>query len=132
MKVPVHVIGESRAAKEEGGILDVVHHEIEVECLPTDIPEKLTVDISALEIGKAIHIREISFPKGVQPLLEADEVVVSLHAPKAEVEATEEAATQPEVIGKKKEEGEEGEAGAEAPAAKAAAPKEGKEKEGKA
>lgn len=108
VKVPFHVSGDSIGIKE-GGVLDVVHHEIEVECLPTDIPEKLTVDISALKIGDAIHLKELSFPKGVVSTLSPDEVVVTIHAPKAEEVPAEEAAAEPEVIGKKKEEeGEEG------------------------
>lgn len=107
VKVPLHVKGESPGVKE-GGVLDMVHHEIEVECLPTNIPERLDADISALNIGDSIHIKEISFPMGVQPQLAEDEVVVAIHAPKAEeVPAPEEVAAQPEVIGKeKKEEGE--------------------------
>ncbi len=123
VKVPLHVKGEAPGLKE-GGILDVVHHEIEVECLPTQIPERLDADISTLKIGDAIHIKEIVFPSGVQPQLGPDEVVVAIHAPKAEeVAAAEEAPAEPEVIGKKKEE--EGEEGAEpAPAAATEAKKE--------
>ena len=133
VKVPFHVKGDAPGVKE-GGVLDVVHHEIEVECLPTNIPERLDADISALKIGDSIHIRELHFPSGVIPQLEADEVVVSIHAPKAEeAPAAEEAAAEPEVIGKaKKEEGEEGETSetiAQAPAeAKKEKPAEKKEK----
>lgn len=108
VRVPFHVKGESAGVKE-GGVLDVVHHEIEVECLPTDIPEGLYADISALQIGDAIHVREIKFPPGVMPQFPPDEVVVAVHAPKAEeVPAAEETAAEPELIAKeKKEEGEE-------------------------
>ena len=120
VKVPLHVKGEAPGLKE-GGILDVVHHEIEVECLPTHIPERLDADISALKIGDSIHIREIIFPSGVEPQFPGDEVVIAIHAPKAEeVPAAEEAPAEPEVIGKKKEEGEGEEAAAPAPAAGAA------------
>ncbi len=109
VKVPFHIKGEAPGVKE-GGILDVVHHEIEVECLPTSIPEKIDADISTLNIGDAIHIRELTFPSGVAPQFSPDEVVVAVHAPKAEVVAApEEGAAEPEVIGKKKEEGEEAE-----------------------
>jgi large subunit ribosomal protein L25 len=108
VKVPFHVKGEAPGIRE-GGVLDVVHHEIEVECLPTNIPESLHADISALQIGDSIHIREIKFPSGVESQFSPDEVVVAIHAPKAEeVPATEEAAAEPELIVKeKKEEGEE-------------------------
>ena len=115
VKVPLHVKGEAAGLKE-GGVLDVVHHEIEIECLPTDIPERLETDISALKIGDAVHIKEIRFPQGVVAQLSEDEVVVAIHAPKAESTPSEEAPTEPELVGKeKKEEGEEGEA-APAPA----------------
>lgn len=115
VKVPLQLKGEAPGVKE-GGVLDVVHHEIEVECLPTSIPERLEADISALKIGDSIHIREIAFPQGVVPELAQDEVVVAIHAPKAEeVPAPEEAPAEPEVIGKEKKEGE-----VEAPAPQAA------------
>ena len=117
VKVPLHVKGEAPGVKE-GGVLDVVHHEIEVECLPTDIPEGLHADISALKIGDSIHVREIKFPSGVEPQYSPDEVVVAVHAPKAEeVPVTEEAAAEPELIAKENKEGEE-----EAPAAGAGVP----------
>lgn len=110
VKVMFQVKGDALAVKE-GGVLDVVHHEIEVECLPTDIPERLEADISNLKIGDSIHIQEITFPPGVVPQLSGDEVVVAIHAPKAEeVPVPEEAAAEPEVIGKEKKEGEEAEA----------------------
>lgn len=107
VKIPIHVKGEAPGVKE-GGVLDLVHHEIEVECLPTSIPEKIDADISALKIGDAIHLRELTFPSGVVPQFLPDEVVVAVHAPKAEPvpEAVEAATGEPELIGKKKEEGE--------------------------
>ena len=102
VKVLLQVKGDAPGLKD-GGVLDVVHHEIEVECLPTSIPERLDADISSLKIGDSIHLREISFPKGVTPLLGADEVVVAIHAPKVEgVAAPEEVQAEPEVIGKEK------------------------------
>lgn len=114
VKVPLTVrdAGEAIGVKD-GGILDVVHHEIEVECLPTEIPEKLEASVKHLKIGDAIHLREIQFPPNVTPLLEAEEVVVALHPPRKEEEiaapAPAEAATEPEVIEKgKKEKPEEG------------------------
>lgn len=95
---------------KEGGVLDVVHHEIEVECLALQIPEKITVDVKAMKIGDALHAKELEMPKEVQCKLPPDEVVVALHPPAKVVEApAEEAATQPEVIEKgKKVEAEEG------------------------
>lgn len=113
--------GEAPGAKE-GGILDVVHHEIEVRCLPTNMPEKLEADISALQIGQAVHVSDILFPEGVVCMLSPDEVVVAVHAPKAEeTKAEEETAQEPEVIAKGKEEAA---AEGEAPAASAEPKKE--------
>lgn len=107
VKVPLHVKGEAPGIKE-GGILDVVHHEIEVECLPTNIPERIDADVSNLKIGDTIHLRDLTFPAGVAPQFEAEEVIVAIHAPKAEeVAEPVEGAAEPELIGKKKEEGEE-------------------------
>lgn len=128
VKVRFQVTGESMGVKA-GGVLDVVHHEIEVECLPTQIPDKLESDISKLEIGHSIHVSDIQFPEGVTCLLPQEEVIVAIHAPHAEEEKpAEEGAKEPEVIAKGKVE--EGEAGVEASAPKAAAePK--KEKEAK-
>jgi large subunit ribosomal protein L25 len=124
VNVPFHVKGEAPGLKE-GGVLDVVHYEIEVECLPTDIPERLEADISALKIGDSIHIGEIKFPVGIVPQLSPDEVVVTVHAPKAEeVPAAEEAPAEPELIAKEKEE----EGAEEAAPAPAAAPPTGEAK----
>lgn len=113
VKVRLIAKGESLGVKA-GGVLDVVHHEIEVECLPTQIPEKLEADISKLEIGDSIHVKDLTFPQGVVSLLSADEVVIAIHAPKAEETAApaEEGAKEPEVIGKGKEDAAEGEGAA--------------------
>ncbi len=129
VKVPVRVTGESAGVKK-GGVLDVVHHEIEVSCLPTDIPEYFQVDISNLDIGHSIHVKDLSLPKGVDLVTELEETVVAMHAPKAEEEPKlEEGKAEPEVIGRAKKEGEEETAGKEMPEKPAAESKESK-KEG--
>lgn len=116
IKVPVVIKGAEEApGTKEGGILDVIHHEIEVECLPTEIPEKIEIDIKAMKIGDTIHLKDIRLPKGVVSKFEADEVLVALHPPAKEEEPAAAAAegaaapTEPEVIekGKKPVEGEE-------------------------
>ena len=104
-----------------GGSLDLVHHEIEVECLPTQVPDFIEIDVKGLNIGDAIHLRDIKLPEGLTTDFPADEVIVALHAPKAEEEPKpegEEGAKEPEVITAKVKEGD----AAAAPAA-AAAPK---------
>lgn len=129
VKVPLVVTGATDAPGiKEGGVLDIIHHEIEVECLPADIPEKIEIDAKAMKIGDAVHAKDLNMPKGVTCKLDAEDVVVALHPPmKEEVAADETAVGEPEVIEKgKKVEGEEG---AAAPAAAAPAAKKPEKKE---
>ncbi|HEY3314726.1 MAG TPA: 50S ribosomal protein L25 [Bacillota bacterium] len=110
--VPIRVVGEELAQKG-GGILQHQLWEIEVECLPTNIPDHLVADVSTLAIGHHLSVADLKIPEGVEVVTELDTVVASLVAPKAvEEEVKPEAAaesadrTQPEVIGKGKEEAE--------------------------
>ncbi|GEP43867.1 50S ribosomal protein L25 [Brevifollis gellanilyticus] len=105
-EVPVEVVGEAPGLKF-GGLVEAIHHEIEVRCLPKDLPERISIDVSALELGKAIHVGEIKFPEGVRPSLAGDVVVVMCVEPKVEAEPEPAAAAA---------------AAKAAPAAKAAAP----------
>jgi large subunit ribosomal protein L25 len=130
VKVPLRTKGDAIGVKE-GGILDVVHHEIEVACLPTEIPERFDIDITKMAIGHALHVRELVLPEGVVPVLPEGEVIVAVHAPKAEEVATEETVTEPEVIGKADKEEGDGEAGTEEPAKGAAPAAEKKDKKDK-
>ncbi len=59
VKVPVTVKGEAKGIKQQGGLLDIVHREIEVECLPADIPEHIEVDVTELMLGQAIRLRDV-------------------------------------------------------------------------
>ena len=106
-----------------GGSLDLVHHEIEIECLPTQIPDFIEIDVKGMNIGDAIHLKDIKLPEGVTTDFPVDEVLVALHAPKAEEEPkpAEEGAKEPEVLTAKKKDDAEG--AAPAGGAKAAAPK---------
>ena len=109
IRVNVAVIakGEPIGVKQEGGSLEHILWEIEVECLPTDIPKGIAVDISQLKIGDSIHIRDITFPSGVKVLDDPTAIVLSVTAPMKEevpVEAVEgEEKQEPEVIKEKKE-----------------------------
>ncbi|MFZ5802270.1 MAG: 50S ribosomal protein L25/general stress protein Ctc [Candidatus Omnitrophota bacterium] len=112
VNVPVVIQNaEEAAGVKEGGILDVVIHEVLVECLPTQIPASIEVDVKAMKIGDAIHIKDLRLPEAVLCKIGPEEILVAVHAPKKEEEpAAEEAApTQPEVIekGKKDKEGKE-------------------------
>ncbi len=84
-EVPVEVVGEAPGLKF-GGLVEAIHHTLEVRCLPKDLPEHITVDVSSLELGKSIHVGEITFPEGVRPKLAADVVVVMCEEPKVEAE----------------------------------------------
>ena len=113
LQVNVHVelVGTPVGVKVQGGIVDWVTRELEVECLPSDIPEKITVDISNLEIGKHVRVAEIKAPDKVTILTEPDVVIAHVVAPRAEEEvapaaeaapAAEGAVAEPEVIKKGK------------------------------
>ena len=137
VKVPVHPVGGAQGVKIQGGIFEIVTREIEIECLPTDIPEEFKVDVSELLIGKQIRASDVPLdPAKLKLLTDPQRVLFHVVTLKAEVEATPEAAAaatevapaEPEVIKKGKKEVEEGEEGA--PEAKAEKP-EKPEKKGK-
>ena len=88
LEVDVHVEiqGVPVGVKVQGGVLDIVTRELRVECLPTDIPEKIVVDVSELEMGKHIRVSEVKVPDKVKVLTEPDVVVVHVVAPRAEEE----------------------------------------------
>lgn len=89
--VPVQLFGTAEGAKE-GGILEHLMHEIEVVCLPQDIPEKIEIDIAPLEIGSSIHVSDIEPPEGVRFLASPEQVitqVTALREEKLEVEEEE-------------------------------------------
>jgi large subunit ribosomal protein L25 len=106
-QVPVVFTGEP-AGLRQGGILERLHSEISVSCLPTKIPERIEVDISGMMIGDSIHARGLAIPAEVELLTSLEEVLVVLAPPAKVVEevpaAAAEAAAEPEVIGQKGEE----------------------------
>jgi large subunit ribosomal protein L25 len=130
--VPVEPVGVANGVKNFGGLLEQSLRTLEVECLPRDLPDKITVDVSALNIGDSIHVRDIRLPAGVAAITQSDLTAFSVLAPAVEEEPVAEVAevAGPEVIKEKKEESEGAAAPAPAGAAKAAAPA-AKEKEAK-
>lgn len=125
--VPVETIGEAVGVKTGGGMLEHVLHKLKVRCLPKNIPEVINVDVSALEIGRAVHIGEIPAIPGVEILGDKGAPVFAVAAPvteEQEAAAAAAAATTGEVemIKEKKEEGAEGAAPAKAGDKAAAAP----------
>ncbi len=109
-KIPIVIKGEAPGVVQQEGILDHVLWELEVECLPSDIPEKIELDVSKMMIGDTIHVKDLSIPPKVKSLIDLEQVVISVGAPKKieveEEKLPEEEITEPEVIkkGKKPEE----------------------------
>jgi large subunit ribosomal protein L25 len=118
VRVPVHTFGEPQGVKMQGGVFEVVTREVELECLPGDIPEEFKVDVSGLMIGKQLRAGEIPMdPAKMKLITDPTRVIAHVVTLKKEEEPTAEAAVaaetaaaEPEVIkkGKKEEEGEEG------------------------
>ena len=109
--VPVEPVGVANGVKNMGGLLEQNLRSLAIECLPRDLPDVIKVDVSALNIGDAIHVREIQLPAGVTTRIQPDLTAFSVLAPTVEEEpvaAVADAATGPEVIKEKKEEPEGG------------------------
>ncbi len=117
--VPIMLTGEPAGVKQQGGLLDFVHREVQVECMPTEIPEHIEVDVSELMIGDGVRLRDVLEGATWTPVSEPDTLLVHVIAPKVEEEEpteqeaeaaaeTPEGGAEPEVIKKgKAEEGEE-------------------------
>ncbi|HVB56058.1 MAG TPA: 50S ribosomal protein L25 [Candidatus Acidoferrales bacterium] len=137
VRVPVHTFGEPQGVKMQGGIFEMVTREVELECLPGDIPEEFKVDVSELLIGKQLRAADLPFdPEKIKLLTDPQRVIAHVVTLKKEEEPTPEAAVaaeaapaEPEVIkkGKKEEEGE-AEGAAEAAPKAEKTEKKGKEK----
>lgn len=109
VKVPIEIQGEPVGVKVDGGLLEHLLWELEVECKAGEIPEKVTIDVSSLKIGEAITVEDLSLPPGVKATESPDQVIVHVLAPKVEVAEEvpaeeEEAVAEPEVIKEKKQE----------------------------
>ena len=121
-EVPLEPVGMANGVKNFGGLLEQSLRNLTVECLPRDLPDRITVDVSALNIGDSIHVRDIPMPSGVVAKGQPDLTAFSVLAPAVEEEpaaAEATAATGPEVITEKKP--------AEGEGAPAAAPAKDKE-----
>ena len=126
--VPVNSSGEATGVKNGGGVLEHVLFKIKVRALPKDLPEIITLDVSHLEIGQAIHIGDIKPPAGVEILGDKHISVIAVAAPvteaqeAADAEAAAAGAGEVEMIKEKKEDGTEGAAPAAGKAGDKAAP----------
>jgi large subunit ribosomal protein L25 len=118
VKVPVHTFGEPAGVKQQGGVFEVVTREVEIECLPAEIPTEFKVDVSGLMLNQQLRAKEISMDTAKMKLItDPDRVLAHVVALKVEEEKPVEAVAaegatpaEPEVIkkGKKEVEGEEG------------------------
>ena len=101
--VPVHAHGDCIGVNH-GGILEFELHEIEVICHPDHLPESIPAEVSSLDIGDQLHVKDLVMPEGVRTDLDPEAVVAHVVRPKEEAEApaAEEAATEPEAIKEKK------------------------------
>jgi large subunit ribosomal protein L25 len=116
VRVPVHTVGEPKGVKLQGGLHEAITREVEIECLPDEIPEEFSIDVSELMLGQSIRASEIPLSGSIKLLSPSEAVISHVVAMKAEEAATTEAAegapaatAEPEVIkkGKKEEEAEE-------------------------
>jgi large subunit ribosomal protein L25 len=128
VKVPVHPFGEAQGVKLQGGVFETVTREVEIECLPGDIPEEFKVDVTELMIGKQIRASDLQMdPEKLKLVSDPQRVLFHVVTLKAEAEPTpdavvaaEAAPAEPELIKKGKKDAEEGEEAA--PAEKAEKP----------
>ena len=110
MNKPVHAVVTLRlvndpAGVRAGGVLTIDHHEVNVEAKPNDLPEVIEIDVTALEVGDTLHIRDIAAPKGVTILDDPDGIVASVTPPTVAVEEEVSAEVrEPELVGEKAEE----------------------------
>lgn len=111
INIPIEFTGKP-IGLEKGGVLEIIHHELPVETLPSVVVEKFEIDISNLELGESIHVGDLKLPEGMTTELPEDEPLVSVAAPRGleveeeTAETEEEESVEPEVIekGKKEEE----------------------------
>jgi large subunit ribosomal protein L25 len=132
VKVPIETKGEAMGVKRDGGVLEHMLWELEIECLPTEIPEKIEVEVEKLEIGGAIHVKDLIVPSSIKVLNDPEAMVVAVEPPRIE-EVKEEAppeevAAEPELIRKEREGKEEAEAPQEQPKEQEGKKEESKEK----
>ena len=123
--VPIHLVGEAVGVKQQGGIMDLILREVEVECLPADIPTHIDADVSQLEFGVVLRVIDLPHGGKLKFITDEEQAVAHITSVKEEVAATPDAAAadaaagaaEPEVIKKGKQDAEDGEA-EKAPAAK--------------
>jgi large subunit ribosomal protein L25 len=116
VQVPIELQGTPTGVKNDGGVLDFITREVEVECLPGDIPQKIDLDVEDLEIGSHYEAKDLGLPESVELMVELDKVIVAVahsrvatEVEEAEAEAAEaglleQEEAEPELIGRTAEE----------------------------
>jgi large subunit ribosomal protein L25 len=82
--VPIVVRGEAPGVKQQGGVLDFVHREVDVECLPADIPDHIDVDVSGLMVGQSVRVRDVATNVKWTAVSDSDMMLVHVIMPKVE------------------------------------------------
>jgi large subunit ribosomal protein L25 len=114
VRIPVRIMGEAQGVKVQGGVLEFILREVEVECLPYDIPEHINLDVTDLVIGRQLRVSDLPVAASVKVLADPGRVVAHVVPPKteaapaAEVAEVVETPAEPELIRKRKAEEEEG------------------------
>lgn len=109
INLPLEFVGKAKG-EEKGGVLEIHHHELPVETLPNAVVEKLEIDVSNLDLGQALYVKDLKLPEGMEAELDEEEIIAIVSTPSGlEVEeetGEEEESAEPEVIekGKKEEE----------------------------
>ena len=106
VKIPIHVTGDPVGVKKDGGSLDQMLWELDIVCLPMDIPEKVEINVETLKIGDALHVKDLVLPQGVKTKHDLEAIVVAVAAPMKEEVAVpaEGQPTEPEVMMEKPKE----------------------------
>ncbi|HCL79991.1 MAG TPA: 50S ribosomal protein L25 [Synergistaceae bacterium] len=92
VNVPVHIVGRDKCpGVKAGGVIEHILREIEMEVLPSSIPEMVTVDVSDFELGHQFHVKDLAVPEGAEILVDADEIVITVAIPRSVVEEEAEA-----------------------------------------
>jgi large subunit ribosomal protein L25 len=112
VRIPLVIIGSAIGVRQDGGVLDQTLRDLEIEVDPANMPNHIDVDVTNVNIGESIHVRDLTLPPGVTPLTEPDAAIVVVAAPRAVIEATpaapaegaDAAPAEPEVIRAKKPE----------------------------
>ncbi|MCX7653893.1 MAG: 50S ribosomal protein L25 [Fervidobacterium sp.] len=109
INVPVEVVGKAIGV-EKGGILEVIHHEVPVKALPDKVPEVIKIDVTSLDLGSTLRVKDVVLPEGVEIDMDDEDVLITIVVPRGlEVETTTATTTttEPEVVKKGKKEEEE-------------------------